>query len=112
MAKRRARSTAAPSARKSRAPNVPSRARDTAGTAFGHGESALPARPTLAALAAGHATELVAPAPASLFATLLELAGAEHGGVQQTLVAWQREQDRLLNRTWRRPGGLARPAGL
>lgn len=32
--------------------------------------------------------------------------------LRDALAAWQREQDRLLNRSWRRPGGLARPAGL
>lgn len=32
--------------------------------------------------------------------------------LRDALTAWQREQDRLLNRSWRRPGGLARPAGL
>lgn len=111
MAKRHASPTAAPKAHTPRPPSVPTRARDTAGTAFGHGQRALPTRP-IQSFAAGHATELVAPAPASLFATLMELTGAERGGIQQTLVAWQREQDRLLNRTWRRPGGLARPAGL
>jgi hypothetical protein len=40
---------------------------------------------------------------------------AEIGGdaaLHDALDAWQHEQDRLLNRTWRRPGGLARPAGL
>ena len=37
-----------------------------------------------------------------------------HGSVSlaTTLTAWQREQDRITNRTWRRPGGLYRPAGL
>jgi hypothetical protein len=28
------------------------------------------------------------------------------------LSVWQREQDRLANRAWRRPGGLARMGGL
>jgi len=37
-----------------------------------------------------------------------------HGSVSltTTLSAWQREQDRITNRTWRRPCGLYRPAGL
>jgi hypothetical protein len=37
-----------------------------------------------------------------------------HGRVTlaHVLTAGQREQDRITNRTWRRPGGLARPAGL
>jgi hypothetical protein len=28
------------------------------------------------------------------------------------LEQWQAEQERRFNRAWRRPGGLARPAGL
>jgi hypothetical protein len=28
------------------------------------------------------------------------------------LATWQREQDRLANRAWRRPGGLQRMGGL
>jgi hypothetical protein len=47
-----------------------------------------------------------------LLGALLELVGAEHLTLGHTLAAWQREQDRLANRAWRRPGGLARPAGL
>ena len=37
-----------------------------------------------------------------------------HGSVSvgHTFQAWQREQDRITNRTWRRPGGLQKPAGL
>ena len=42
----------------------------------------------------------------------LRLVGGDEGTLQATLVAWQREQDRLVNRAWRRPGGMARPAGL
>lgn len=48
----------------------------------------------------------------SLAAVLIELAGVEHGDLRAALGVWQREQDRLMNRAWRRPGGLARPAGL
>jgi hypothetical protein len=47
-----------------------------------------------------------------LLGALLELVGTEHLTLEHTLAAGQREQDRLANRTWRRPGGLARPAGL
>lgn len=47
-----------------------------------------------------------------LAAVLIELAGAERGDLRAALGIWQREQDRLMNRAWRRPGGLARPAGL
>lgn len=37
-----------------------------------------------------------------------------HGSVSvgHSFQAWQREQDRITNRTWRRPGGLQKPAGL
>lgn len=37
-----------------------------------------------------------------------------HGSVSvgHTFQAWQREQDRITNRMWRRPGGLQKPAGL
>lgn len=114
MAKRRAHAPRTPHQRqpRKRQPNVPSHARDTAGAAFGHGESGLPARSPHPGVAASHAIELIAPRPAGLFDVLLELAGAEHGALHQTLAAWQREQDRVVNRAWRRPGGLARPAGL
>jgi hypothetical protein len=49
---------------------------------------------------------------AGLLDVVLDLAGAEGGSVRGMLAAWQREQDRLANRAWRRPGGLVRPAGL
>jgi hypothetical protein len=42
----------------------------------------------------------------------IEMMGAEGDSLQGALAAWQREQDRLANRAWRRPGGMARPAGL
>jgi hypothetical protein len=47
-----------------------------------------------------------------LLGSLIEFAGAEGGSLQGSLAAWQREQDRLANRAWRRPGGMVRPAGL
>lgn len=43
---------------------------------------------------------------------LIEIAGAEGDALLGALATWQREQDRLANRAWRRPGGMARPAGL
>jgi hypothetical protein len=43
---------------------------------------------------------------------LLELVGTDRLTLGHALAAWQREQDRLANRAWRRPGGLVRPAGL
>ncbi|HEX6541925.1 MAG TPA: hypothetical protein VF040_09245 [Ktedonobacterales bacterium] len=47
-----------------------------------------------------------------LLSALIEIAGAEGGSLYGVLAAWQREQDRLANRGWRRPGGMIRPAGL
>ena len=47
-----------------------------------------------------------------LLDALLEIAGTEGRSLRWALAAWQREQDRLANRAWRRPGGMARPAGL
>lgn len=34
------------------------------------------------------------------------------GSLARELERWQAEQERRFNRAWRRPGGLARPAGL
>ena len=34
------------------------------------------------------------------------------GRLARELERWQAEQEREFNRAWRRPGGLARPAGL
>ena len=59
-----------------------------------------------------HALDLSTSGGVGLLDVLLELAGAEQLSLHQTFTVWQREQDRILNRTWRRPGGLARPAGL
>ncbi|HEX5440205.1 MAG TPA: hypothetical protein VFW76_04935 [Ktedonobacterales bacterium] len=47
-----------------------------------------------------------------LLGPLVEIMRAEGDSLQGPLAAWQREQDRLANRAWRRPGGMARPAGL
>lgn len=47
-----------------------------------------------------------------LTVVLAELVGQGRVTLGHTLSAWQREQDRVTNRTWRRPGGLVRPAGL
>ena len=61
---------------------------------------------------AGSATQMLTSAPSGLFDVVLEVVGAEQGDIHQVLGAWERERDRVLNRAWRRPGGLARPAGL
>jgi hypothetical protein len=47
-----------------------------------------------------------------LLGPLIEIMRAEGDSLQGALAAWQREQDRLANRAWRRPGGMSRPAGL
>ncbi|HEX5547191.1 MAG TPA: hypothetical protein VFX24_07255 [Ktedonobacterales bacterium] len=47
-----------------------------------------------------------------LLGPLIEIMGAEGDSLHGALAAWQREQDRLANRAWRRPGGMTRPAGL
>lgn len=64
----------------------------------------------------GH-TPTAETAPLELSATglgdvLLELLGEGTVTLRSALAAWQREQDRVLNRAWRRPGGLVRPGGV
>jgi hypothetical protein len=56
--------------------------------------------------------ELVASDVAGLSAVVLELAGEGKLSLSSALSAWQHEQDRVSNRVWRRPGGLARMGGL
>lgn len=63
-------------------------------------------------VAASPAMELSGQPGTWLAGVVLEIVGAEHATLSQQLTIWQREQDRALNRAWRRPGGLARPAGL
>ncbi len=43
---------------------------------------------------------------------LLELVGEGTLTLGAALGAWQRDQERVTNRAWRRPGGLARMGGL
>lgn len=43
---------------------------------------------------------------------LLDLVGEGVIGLGHALTAWQREQERVANRAWRRPGGLQRMGGL
>lgn len=78
------------------------RALDTSGRAQG---SALPPLET----GTGSARSETA---SGLLGSLIEVMRAEGDSLQGALAAWQREQDRLANRAWRRPGGMARPAGL
>lgn len=49
---------------------------------------------------------------AGLSTVILDLVGEGVASLRQGLVAWQREQDRIANRAWRRPGGMARMGGL
>lgn len=51
-------------------------------------------------------------APPGLMGALLEMVGEGALSGAGVWAAWQREQDRVDNRAWRRPGGLARMAGL
>ncbi|HEX5156556.1 MAG TPA: hypothetical protein VFW17_05010 [Ktedonobacterales bacterium] len=74
---------------------------DTLGTSGQAQGSALPALDT----GSGGSTS-------GLLGPLIEIMGAEGDSLHGALAAWQREQDRLANRAWRRPGGMARPAGL
>jgi hypothetical protein len=48
----------------------------------------------------------------SIGGVLLELAGEGKIGLATALHAWQRDQERITNRVWRRPGGLQRMGGL
>lgn len=47
-----------------------------------------------------------------LSAVILNLVGEGVASLASGLVAWQREQDRITNRAWRRPGGMTRMGGL
>lgn len=99
-----------------RPPGVPATHRATVSDATGQTRSATP-RESTSRSGAAPMNELALPAERaggdlSLAAVLIELAGVEHGDLRAALGVWQREQDRLMNRAWRRPGGLARPAGL
>lgn len=42
----------------------------------------------------------------------IDIMGTEGRSLSMAFGAWQREQERLANRAWRRPGGLARLAGV
>lgn len=63
-------------------------------------------------LGASHPFDLAAPAGPGLLDAILEVVGADTLTLRASLALWQREQDRLTNRAWRRPGGLARPGGV
>ena len=68
----------------------------------------------VSASAGGAASPLLALAadqPASA-GVILTLVGAEQATLRDALQAWGAAQDEAANRAWRRPGGLARMAGL
>jgi hypothetical protein len=72
-----------------------------------------------AAPAAGHAAgsgmaahELHAATGLGVSGILLELVGEGTITLSAALSAWTRDQERVTNRAWRRPGGLARMGGL
>jgi hypothetical protein len=89
---------------------VPATRRVSAGETYGRADG--PPTVPQVGLGAPHVTELAADGQLGLLDVALELVGADHATLRLALAIFQREQDRLLNRAWRRPGGLARPAGL
>lgn len=95
-------------------PNVPGTTQPSISDAADRARtSATPSAATGATPSGLRALDLLAPgASSALLDCVLEIVGAETLTLQQSLALWQREQDRILNRAWRRPGGLARPAGL
>lgn len=113
---RRTRRKPAPHPRKPRPSDVPATHRVSVASASDHAPTAYPRGVTHAAGASLARKLAVRMVPSTgdlgLAPVLLELAGAQHGDLRAALGVWQREQDRLVNRAWRRPGGLARPAGL
>lgn len=62
--------------------------------------------------ATGELPMVVLSADAALGSTMLDLAGEGKIGLATALAGWQREQERLTNRVWRRPGGLQKMGGL
>ena len=93
------------------APKVPASTHVTGGQPHS-ATSTLPARPPGIALSGGPLVELAPSTASGLLDAVLELTGADHQTLRQALGVWQREQDRVLNRSWRRPGGLAQPMHL
>lgn len=100
-----------PRPRPPRPPDVSPTHRVTVAAAAGRGP-AFPAAGPRGVAGAASALELAAPSSAGLADAILDIVGADHATLRATLTAWQREQDRVVNRSWRRPGGLVRPAGL
>ena len=101
----------APRPHHTRPPDVAGTTRPTVADTFDRTHDAAPA-PLRAGLGGSRALDLAAPTGGGMLDAVLEVVGAESLTLREALTLWQREQDRLLNRAWRRPGGLARPAGL
>jgi hypothetical protein len=82
-------------------------------TALGSAGGSAP-RPAGGALAALDLADLGGGAVAGtgLGEVLLDLVGEGQLRLGSALAAWQREQERVSNRAWRRPGGMARMGGL
>ena len=77
------------------------------------GAAAAPRSMSVGGSSASAVIELVASESAAGLATVvLELAGEGRVSLASALSAWQHEQERVSNRVWRRPGGLARMGGL
>ena len=99
--------------RKPRPPDVPATHRATATSPDAGQPRGIPTTAPHAIASGTAALDLTAPAATSSLAdAILEIVGADHATLRSALAAWQGEQDRIANRAWRRPGGLARPAGL
>lgn len=95
---------------KSRASSTPSQAPRATATAGEH-----PAAGSVwsGAGAAGRPTPLLTLAVVAPLADApLALAGAQQGTLRDALQSWGAARDEAANRLWRRPGGLARMAGL
>jgi hypothetical protein len=60
----------------------------------------------------GMAAHVLRVAGTGMSDVLLELVGEGMITLSAALGAWQRDQERVTNRAWRRPGGLARMGGL
>jgi hypothetical protein len=101
----------APRPHHARTPDVAATRRPTVADTFDRTHDAAPA-PLRAGLGGTRALDLAAPTGGGMLDAVLEVVGAESLTLREALTLWQREQDRLMNRAWRRPGGLTRPAGL
>ena len=93
-------------------PTVPHAESAGVGEHVGLGSGDPSGTPLRARMATGGLHALDLRATGSIGMVLLDLVGEGEIHVGRVLEAWQREQDRIANRAWRRPGGLARMGGL